>query len=602
MTENRLGPTAEDSPESSDSPGEAGGGYRIAVVGCGPKALFALESLVRRLRQRADGLPEIAVDLFDDNPHFGAGAAYAPDQPEYLRLNVTSKIVDAHEPHAPDRYVDSFGDWTAQYAPHLGDDSFPPRAEVGRYLQYAWERVLGAAPRTVSVTRVPSRVVSATPASTSRGWMAETDAGAEYGPYHEVLLSTGHRGEHPDALRHGWSAPVPLVPQVFPVRQWLTEDHVPVGSTVAVRGGALTFIDACLTLTQGRGGMFSTGDDGRMVYLASGYEPRAIVPITRDGLFLDAKTGASVVVDGLDELLGSAADRVRRAEDAVAVIREVEAAAAEMLGRCEAATVSDPQWEVSYTLRHGADPGSERLDRAVRVLRYSLAVAEGREAPGAAWALGRAWAQLYPAIVDRLSHREFTAQEWAGFRTVAVAMERLAFGPPPVNAAKLLALIDAGIVDTGWMHGGVQVDAGGLTGVPRDAREPDVVVDAVMAPAGIAPAGAPIYDRLLAMGTLSLAPGRRGARITACGQAVDGTGARVPGLSVLGRPTEDYVIGHDTLNRALHDTPQRWADRVAQQILGADRTERAAAAAGDATEPRAAHVPPVAVERDGGLL
>ena len=42
-------------------------------------------------------------------------------------------------------------------------------------------------------------------------------------------------------------------------------------------------------------------------------------------------------------------------------------------------------------------------------------------------------------------------------------------------------------------------------------------------------------------------------------------GAVTPGLSAIGRPTEDSVIGNDTLSRTLHPQAERWARGVVQR-------------------------------------
>ena len=62
---------------------------RVAVVGAGPKGLYAVEELLARA-------PRAVVDVWDSRPP-GTGAAYATDQPVWLRLNVTSAIVDGFD-------------------------------------------------------------------------------------------------------------------------------------------------------------------------------------------------------------------------------------------------------------------------------------------------------------------------------------------------------------------------------------------------------------------------------------------------------------------------------------------------------------------------
>ena len=67
-------------------------------------------------------------------------------------------------------------------------------------------------------------------------------------------------------------------------------------------------------------------------------------------------------------------------------------------------------------------------------------------------------------------------------------------------------------------------------------------------------------------------------------------GRTVAGLALIGRPTEDHVIGHDSLNRHLHHEGRCWARRIADRVAGVDD-----AAPADAAVP-AAPAPAVAPE------
>jgi hypothetical protein len=56
--------------------------------------------------------------------------------------------------------------------------------------------------------------------------------------------------------------------------------------------------------------------------------------------------------------------------------------------------------------------------------------------------------------------------------------------------------------------------------------------------------------------------GGRGLEVTADAACVGRSGSPSPGLAAIGRPTEDSVIGNDTLNRVLHPQADSWARRV----------------------------------------
>jgi diaminopimelate decarboxylase len=214
-------------------------------------------------------------------------------------------------------------------------------------------------------------------------------------------------------------------------------------------------------------------------------------------------------------------------------------------------------------------------------LARSLDVAVGRRPPDLSWALGEAWRGLYPVISGVGGHGGVPDPEWAPFGRLAAEMERLAFGPPPVNVAKMLALVEAGRVDLRHVARGRLAHAGGRTELrsAAGALEIDLVVDAVLAPPGAAASPGDPIAGLLADGFVRLAPGgRRGIEVLPDGRCVSRTGAITPGLAVIGRATEDWVIGNDTLSRGLHGHPDRWARAVARRAsVGGARRVRPAA-------------------------
>jgi diaminopimelate decarboxylase len=96
-------------------------------------------------------------------------------------------------------------------------------------------------------------------------------------------------------------------------------------------------------------------------------------------------------------------------------------------------------------------------------------------------------------------------------------------------------------------------------------RRVDVVVDAVLPGPGVLPGQDPLLDGLIADGHARVAAGRRGLDVDVDGscRAIGGGPSR--GLAAIGRPTEDSVIGNDTLSRTLHPLSDRWARRVVER-------------------------------------
>ena len=158
---------------------------RVAIVGCGPKGLFALERLLAHAAA-ANG-EELVIDVFEPHPAPGAGPVYDPDQPEFLRMNFSAAMIDmwwrGGGPAAGCRQ-DDFRSWRGSPI-----DDYAPRAEVGRYLADGLARLLRAAPPHLRIRFRRCAVGSIVAAD---GAWSLRDGGGGAREYEQVMVTTGH--------------------------------------------------------------------------------------------------------------------------------------------------------------------------------------------------------------------------------------------------------------------------------------------------------------------------------------------------------------------------------------------------------------------------
>lgn len=560
---------------------------RVAIVGAGPRGLSALERLTRHAARR--GAP-LTVDVYDPTPTPGAGPVYAPGQPDYLRMNFPAGQIDAWWPDdgaVPTALRRSFVDWCAQCsgatdetdAPGLGNDvrpdSYVPRALVGRYLHDAFLLVSRFKPPNVRLGVVSAWVRSVAPDGDR--WRVDTDD--ESRTYDEILFTGGHRAADRRALAREWSHAAPLVRAVFPVERWLTAERVPPGSTVALRGFALTAIDAILALTEGRGGRFVQACTTSGLWYEPEHQPPVTIhPYSRTGRPMRPKPEAAVfapIARQTTEDVAAATERIPTHPDGVAAVEElvrtvasVAASVLDVAGGSERERGRLDRWTAALAARSPVP-----IDRTPREeLVHGYAVATGKVPLDAEAALGIAWRLVYPTVVDRFSGAPLGEDGWTAFRSLAAELERVGFGPCTENVAKLLALVDAGYLVLDHAAGGRLSDRTGTTELRSDAGAVvvDRVIDGVLPAAGVERDGDTPLERLLAAGQVTVAPGQRGIRIDPHdATALDGAGRPIRGLAAIGRHTEDATIGNDTLNRTLHPQVDRWAERVVARATGA---------------------------------
>ena len=521
---------------------------RVAIVGLGPKGLYALERLISRARELSSG--SIAITAYEPHPAPGAGPVYDPTQPIYLRMNFAAELVNMW----PDGEGPSFTDWRAGI-PELADDAYPPRAEVGRYLSDGFKGLRASLPSSIRLAVRQESVRTVKPSA--GGWSV---VGQDELEHDEVLVATGHE--------ENWDGGLTALPpssegpstRVFPVERELSADRVPPGSIVAIRGFALTMIDAALALTEGRGGRFSKGRQSHLLrYHACRDEVGAILPWSRTGRPMLAKPDPAQAIRSpeIDRIAAQGRAELSELSAGSALsgaLSIIATASARSLGSITDAAPSASGVLELLERASGGEPLPADLSQAGEIER-SLGIAARVREPGIDWALGHTWRALYPALVERLGADGLEPGEWPSFLLLAKEMERIAFGPPPINAAKLLGLIECG-----------KVDLASATEGP--ARRADVVVDAVLPPPGAALALLPLIEELVRDGLVRIPENRRGIELTSDVECVGADGSPSRGLGAIGRPTEDWIIGNDTLNRNLHPQPDLWAQRVVSRAAG----------------------------------
>ncbi|WP_061960548.1 FAD/NAD(P)-binding protein [Demequina flava] len=501
----------------------------LVVVGGGPRALYALADLDEELA-RSSQLPARPLRVTVLEPGVpGAGAVWDPSQPSHLMMNVDAAIVDATSPSVP---------WT--YHQWSGGDevTFPSRADVGRYLSWSFEH-LCQSPR-LEIIHWRARVTSVR--RDGAGWVCETSTDHGRASISErsarVLLATGHAGgiglDH-SALTDPTRGPAPSEP-------------------VVIHGAALTAFDVVMDLTVGRGGTWESNPDAPAGnrYVPSGMEPSKVTMVSRTGETMLPKPVTQSA--DLTQAVREETSRWERGATADDAWWEVLADAAIAAAKVSGVTVRrDELWS---RVGHA---GSAQTRPDLRWHR-DLARATGEVDEDPAWWWGRAWAAGYADVVRSLERAPRKNPLWSRWRTRAATLERWAFGPPLETFNRLVALRDAGLLCV-VRPADLNVEDPACTIVNAYTRGPGVIAGDTLGDSAPTErvADTEPWAGLLADGLVSVRAGERGVLTMPDGTCVDAQGDAVGGLASLGRPTEDPVIGHDSLQRRLHQDSRRWA-------------------------------------------
>jgi hypothetical protein len=606
--------------------------HSLAIVGLGPKGLYCLERLLAEVNAHPLRRP-LQIHLFNRSSNFGASPIYDPGQPEYILVNVSVGEIDLWTATDPPTVAGrglNFVEWYQQTiqpdAPLTGDE-YLSRAVVGRYLMDGFRRILDKLPPTVSVSCHVGEVLDIR--AVGRSYQLKCSSADE--PTKEIrldkiLLATGHSQRLPSVTEKQYQAfagrhqGALFIPFVYPVVK--TMAAIPAGARVAMHGVGLTFIDAVLELTEGRGGHFVRSADNSLSYTACGREPLSMIPFCRSGLPMAPKANdlpafmrplTFFTEKAVAELRSKQAGEQLELESLWPLfelemelhyyrVAMGESEARSQLEACgsdgkvmrqfiDSYLESNPS-QVRFDYQQVLDPvGDRRFDNGKEYNSFvegymAEEIARARLGQGGCGVKAAIdiWYEVRKELGSALkfggltpeSHRKLIEHYFPRFK-------RIVFGPPIINIEKLLALVRAGLIDFSTARN-PRVLSNESDGcfelrcdeIPNAVTQAEVLVDARYPSSNIFWDASPLYRNLQRRGIVrayqnrSLDPEISGYcpgaidMIEGSNFVVNGDGVGNEDISVIGIPTEGNIVGNKTIARG--DYPGTWAAQVIKQL------------------------------------
>ncbi len=262
--------------------------FHIAIVGAGPKGFYALDTFVKLGREKINntllGNRKIQIHWFNKDNHFGTGPNFHTDLPDYFLVNRYIADITCWEEDAKNGNPNqqSLIQWLQKHSISAKEpawDHLCTRELLGYYFIDAVIAVIKEKHPSIEIQLVRERICDLDIVEDKS--ILTGAAGEIPFQYDSVILATGHSYESTSFshLKQDPEASYTIIDEVYPVER-LSE--IPARADVAIYGTGLTFLDAMLELTEGRGGIFYKKED-EYHYLSSGHEP-IMYPFSRRNL------------------------------------------------------------------------------------------------------------------------------------------------------------------------------------------------------------------------------------------------------------------------------------------------------------------------------
>lgn len=605
------GPRHKDRDSDPASEARAVKPKKVAIVGAGPKGTYGFERLAAQLNAAPADVP-VEIHLFNKNEHFGAGQVYNPTQPEYLLMNNHAGDINMWIDEAPDPVAPAplpFTKWLQlKKGVQISDEDYVSRAWVGEYLQDGFDAIAAHLPEGVSARKIVGEVTDLKKEKDSYQLELKTPQGVTRTlpyAYDFVLLATGHPrnklSDEDQAIKTfaEKNEGVGFIPLIYPVEEL---DAVAPGGRVAIRGVGLTFVDAVLVLTEGRGGSFEQGAAGELVYTPSGREPEVMVPFSRSGRPMLPRCPTSYEPVPVKFFTDEALQRLKEESPTgklhfqkqvlPLLYKEMTYAFYDIMLRrghvkkdlrsCSsyaeverwiAEAEGDASW---FNPESFLKPPSGRTESYWQAYLQMIIDEHRIWLESAYVAVIHVWRKVTPVFGRHYAFGGLEPESQRYFdQSFRGLLNRVTYGPPIESMEKILALMNAGLFDLQFAQNPVLSidDEQGLFTLKSQngaSRSIDYLIDARISKVDVLADQSPLYRNLLDHGLVQMYENTAAGQsyrpgciaLTPEGFTVDADGKPNPSLSVTGTPTEGVLFDNDALARSRNNTASGWAAHV----------------------------------------
>lgn len=566
-----------------------------AIIGGGPRGLFALESLFLAINNSSQELA-LKVLLFEPFPYPGAGWVWSPDQVESNWLNITERGLQ-NLPARPEIRVQdqiipefpSYTDWLPledQNPPAQHPDQFPPRAKMGTYLNARYETIAKPLMGIERLEIIKEKVIDLNYPSSQ--FVLKTKSNTFDG-IDEVVLTIGHQDTVLSEQLQSWKNHIVgktkalLFTEPYPV-ETILKAPIKKDTVVAFRGFGLAMIDQIRALTLEKGGYFEMVDAAtkKVVFHTSHKHPQQFVPFSLDGLPMVPKplnaqidyqyTPSGEVMDAFAKAIQLGAQGEHAVQDHYFLLEAMAAVVAPIFIALGDKALPHAMSEKDIYLLTINYLNNQELEHSLllshktevlKMMQSQVAMATGTAQVSLDYCIGQVWRHCQPTIYKEFSYPTLADEVIAKVIALDEASKRYSYGPPVESIQQLIAYSEAGVLNLdfaadptiklvaeGWQlqHQDQEITVGTMINAVLDA--PQLITVAT-----------PIIKNVLSNELIEPLHNDLGIRTDNYGYVEVPDDEHFIPLAVLGRLAKGSVIGVDAILECFGPRTRSWASQ-----------------------------------------
>lgn len=572
-----------------------------AIIGGGPRGLFALESLFVALYNSQREV-HLKVTLFNASPHLGAGWVWDPMQLESNWLNITEralqdlqgrpeiKLGETRIPSFP-----SYTDWLPSEQSNLPDqhpDQFPPRAKMGTYLLARFDSIAQVLKGLGFLNIIKDTV---TDIKYEAPYFTIVSRQNSLTLVEEVVLTIGHQDTELSEQLVRWKNHIAqgktalLFTEAYPIEKIL-DSSINNKQVVGFRGFGLAMIDQVRAIVLKNGASFELINDRtkEVLFHPSNKHPKEFVPFSLDGLPMVPKPIHKEIDDLFEpsnEALAtfSKSIQLNACDDHIAAHHYflLEAMATVVVPIFQALgskgivhTLSDKDlWFLSINYLNNKNLEHPLLLPhtlpTVQMMEQQVAMATSGQNISLDYCIGQVWRHCQPSLYSAISYSNLADDTMAEIIAQDEASKRYSYGPPVESIQQLIALAKSGFLNLNFTNNPeIICNSNGWQLNDKNDQSIDlqVMINSVLDSPQLLRVSTPIIKSLLKNKMIQPLHTSLGIQTDDYGYVQVPEGKSFVPLAVLGRLSKGSVIGVDAILECFGDRIVNWATHSVSRI------------------------------------
>jgi len=571
----------------------------LSIIGVGPRGLYALENFILQL-QSIQTPAKIHLLLFERTGNFGNGQVYDINQTDTNWINISERVlllnkrpkINLNGVHIP--AFPSYHEWLNKNIPTISEDepdSYPPRADLGKYLHQRFQSLIEYLLKLQQVTLSEEEVQSVT--LNEKNKISIVTPQKNYDDVDEILLTIGHQQTEPSEQINEWNNfvegknNIKLFKSPYPIENILNYENLNKNSVIGLRGFGLAMIDVVRGIAN-QFGKFVVEDkhikfcqfhsDDNISYM--------FIPFSLDGLPpapkpLNAKIDkwfepTDQQIFDFEKIIENKTTQKKASNpsfliDAILpIIAEIYLKlpqhffqgklSLQYVEKIAKAYLQNNEFEHPIIL-------PSRLSVSKTMEKF-IAMATGKEAISLDYCIGQVWRHCQPSIYDKLSFNECNEDVFAKIIELDEGTKRYSYGPPVASIQQMLALVKAGVLNLEMVNNPkISLVAGGwCLESEENSITTDIMINSVLDAPKINSVNSSIIQNLLSNNLIEAVHDELGISTDENAYVISQEKSRKIPIALLGRLAKGTIIGVDAILECFGKRPEQWATEAIKRL------------------------------------